>query len=158
VLIDTKGFVMNKLLQKIALTTLASGSILLPLAVSPAQARPAEAPYNRTEVEVRSVSYLPTYIRTSEYCETNNTRFSGVWTRRGSSPVYDAVWTDYRGEKYYGTVQVVENNNGLLTLNYRSGNNSGYYRVRYDARDSISGTWRADNGSLWGSLTAFVEL
>ncbi len=149
---------MNKLLQKIVLTTLASSACLLPLATSPVLANPAENTYPHPTVDRYSEDHLPTYIRTSEYCETNRTRFSGVWTRRGHTPVYDAVWTDYNGDKYYGTVQVVENHDGLLTLTYRAGHNTGYYRVRYDTRDSISGTWRADNGSLWGSLTAAVDL
>lgn len=129
----------------------------------PVRTRVYEAPV-RTQVyevvrpTVRTVSYIPTYIRTSEYCETNNTRFSGVWTRRGASPVYDVVWTDYRGERVYGTAEIVEQNNGYLTLNYRAGAYSGYYQVRYDSQDSISGTWRDNSGRLWGSVTAHVQL
>ncbi|WP_019503002.1 hypothetical protein [Pseudanabaena sp. PCC 6802] len=174
---------MNKLVQKVAAVGLVSGSCLLAINARPASANPAERPvYERTETpyvrtrvyetpvrvyetpvrthvyEARPVSYLPSYIRTSEYCETNQTRFSGVWTRRGVSPTYDVVWTDYNGERIYGTAEVVENNNGYLTLNYRAGHNSGYYQVRYDTRDSISGTWRDVSGRLWGSVTAYVQL
>jgi hypothetical protein len=151
---------MNKLVQKIAFTTLVSGSCLLPFATSPVQARPVDSPvYDRTEVhQTHPASHLPSYISTSEYCETTNAKFSGVWTRRGNSPVYDAVWTDDHGERVYGTVEVVENHNGNLSLYYQAGHHNGYYQVRYDGRDAISGTWKGDNGRLWGSVTAFVRL
>ncbi len=148
---------MNKLVQKIALVSLVSGSCLVPFTASSAQARPAESPtYDRTEV--RAVSHLPSYIRTSEYCESRKANFSGAWTRRGSSPIYDAVWTDEHGYKVYGVVDVVENYDGKVTFHYRAGQDSGYYQVRYDNKDSYIGTWKSDNGRYYGSVTGYIQL
>jgi hypothetical protein len=159
---------MNKLVQKIAFASLVTGSALLPLAASPAQARPVEyrvyerttVPYERVEVRevIRPVSYLPSYIRTSEYCESRRTSFSGAWTRRGSAPIYDVVWTSDRGEKVYGVVDVVENYDGKLLFNYRAGQDSGYYQVRFDNRDLYIGTWKSNNGRYYGSVTGYIQL
>ena len=159
---------MNKLVQKIALAGLVSGSALLPFAASPVQARPVEyrvyerttVPYERVEVRevVRPVSYLPSYIRTSEYCESRRASFSGAWTRRGSSPIYDVVWTDEHGEKVYGVGDVVENYDGKLLLRYQAGHDSGYYQVRYENNETYSGTWKSDNGRYYGSVTGYIQL
>jgi hypothetical protein len=148
---------MNKLVQKIALISLVSGSCLLPFTASSVQARPTDSPsYDR--VEVRPASYLPSYIRTSEYCESRKASFSGAWTRRGSSPVYDVVWTDKYGEKVYGVGDVVENYDGKVTFRYRAGSDSGYYQVRYDNRETYNGTWKSDNGRYYGSVTGYIQL
>jgi hypothetical protein len=140
---------MNKLVQKIALVGLVSGSCLLPFTASSVQARPTDSPsYDRTEV--RDTSHLPSYIRTSEYCESRKASFSGAWTRRGSSPVYDVVWTDKYGEKVYGVSDVVENYDGKVTFRYRAGVDSGYYQVRYDNRETYNG--------YYGSVTGYIQL
>lgn len=152
---------MNKIVQKIAFASLVSGSCVLPFMTSPAQARPTEYPtVERVEVRevVKPVNYLPSYIRTSEYCESRKARFTGTWTRRGSSPTYDAVWTSEYGEKVYGVVDVVENYDGKLTFNYRAGNDSGYYQVRYDNKDAYIGTWKSNNGRYYGSVTGYIQL
>ena len=159
---------MNKLVQKIAFAGLVSGSVLLPFVASPAQARPVEyheserttVPYERVEVRevVRPASYLPSYIRTSEYCESRRANFAGVWTRRGNSPIYDVVWTDKYGEKVYGVGDVVENYDGKLLLRYQAGHDKGYYQVRYDNHETYSGTWKSDNGRYYGSVTGYIQL
>ena len=152
---------MNKLVQKVALASLISGSCLLPFAVGSVEARPAEYPtHERVEVRevVRPASYLPSYVRTSEYCESRKAKFSGVWTRRGNSPTYDAVWTSDYGDKVYGVVDVVENYDGKLTFYYRAGQDRGYYQVRYDNRDAYIGTWKSDNGRYYGSVTGYIQL
>jgi hypothetical protein len=148
---------MNKFVQKIALISLVSGSCLLSFTASSVQARPADSPtYERTEVRV--VSSLPSYIRTSEYCESRKATFSGAWTRRGSAPIYDVVWTSDRGEKVYGVVDVVENYDGKLTFHYKAGQDSGYYQVRYDNKDAYIGTWKSNNGRYYGSVTGYIQL
>jgi hypothetical protein len=148
---------MNKLVQKIALVSLVSGSVLLPFTAGSVQARPVDShSYERTEVY--SVSHLPSYIRTSEYCESRRASFSGSWTRRGSSPVYDVVWTDEHGDKVYGVGDVVENYDGKLLFHYQAGHNSGYYQVRYDNHETYSGTWKSDDGRYYGSVTGYIQL
>jgi hypothetical protein len=148
---------MNKLVQRIALVTLVSGSCLLPFTANSVQARPVESP-SYDKPEVRPTSYLPSYIRTSEYCESRRANFAGAWTRRGSSPSYDAVWTSDRGEKVYGVVDVVENYDGKVTFRYRAGQDIGYYQVRYDNKESYIGTWKSDNGRYYGSVTGYIQL
>ena len=149
---------MNKLVQKIALTALVSGSCLLPFTASSVQARPVDSPSYDTTVEHHDVSHLPSYIRTSEYCESRRASFSGAWTRRGSSPIYDVVWTDEHGEKVYGVGDVVENYDGKLLLRYQAGHDSGYYQVRYENNETYSGTWKSDNGRYYGSVTGYIQL
>ncbi len=148
---------MNKLVQKIALASLVSGSVLLPFTANAAHARPVDSnTYDRTEYH--SVSHLPSYIRTSEYCESRRASFSGAWTRRGSSPIYDVVWTDEHGEKVYGVGDVVENYDGKLLLRYQAGHDKGYYQVRYENNETYSGTWKSDNGRYYGSVTGYIQL
>jgi hypothetical protein len=150
---------MNKLVQKIALVSLVSGSVLLPFTASSVQARPVEY-HERVEVRevVRPVSYLPSYIRTSEYCENRRASFSGAWTRRGHSQVYDVVWTDEHGVKVYGVGNVVEDYDGKLLFHYKAGYDSGYYQVRYDNHETYNGTWKSDNGRYYGSVTGYIQL
>jgi hypothetical protein len=150
---------MNKLVQKIAFAGLVSGSVLLPFVASPAQARPVEY-HERVELRevVRPVNYLPSYIRTSEYCESRRANFVGSWTRRANSPIYDVVWTDKYGEKVYGVGDVVENYDGKLLVRYQAGHDKGYYQVRYDNHETYSGSWKSDNGRYYGSVTGYIQL
>jgi hypothetical protein len=148
---------MNKLVQKIALVSLVSGSVLLPFTAGSVQARPVDS-HTYESTEYQSVSHLPSYIRTSEYCESRRASFSGSWTRRGHSSVYDVVWTDEHGVRVYGVGDVVENYDGKLLFHYKAGHDSGYYQVRYDNPETYSGTWKSDDGRYYGSVTGYIQL
>lgn len=78
-------------------------------------------------------------------------RWTGIWTRRGGSALFDAIWKSSRGRNRRTTVEISEISDGMVKL-YRE-DAHGYYEGEFssDGKRVINGwaSWYEPNCQSW---------
>jgi hypothetical protein len=111
---------------------------------------PKPAPGLRApETFVPTGAELGSVWQVTERC--GNIIWTGTWTRRGASNIFDAFWQANTGDKLSGIVEFREISGGRITL-YRSDNGGNYEgTLSHDGKRVINGwaTWYAPNCLPW---------
>jgi len=116
-----------------------------------ASMNPLTQPYNAGRMSDRFPVFaeLGQVWKVTEKC--GGKIWTGTWTRRGNSNIFDAYWTSNTGGKLTDVVEFAQISDSRLKL-YRSGK-EGYYEVTLsrDRKRAINGwaTWYTPNCMPW---------